>query len=67
MKQHLWKDNAACLGLENNLFFDKYEDDVNIRPMVDSVCASCPVRKTCDEAGDGVIKIASLKELSETM
>ena len=51
MKQHLWKDNAACLGLENNLFFDKYEDDVNIRPMVDSVCASCPVRKTCFAVG----------------
>jgi len=51
MKQHLWKDNAACLGLENNLFFDKYEDDVNIRSMVDSVCASCPVRKTCFAVG----------------
>ena len=51
MKQHLWKDNAACLGIENNLFFDKYEDDVNIRPMVDSVCASCPVRKTCFAVG----------------
>jgi hypothetical protein len=32
MKQHLWKDNAACLGLENNLFFDKYEEDVSVRP-----------------------------------
>jgi hypothetical protein len=31
------------------------------------ICKKCPVRKTCDEAGDGVIKIASLKELSETM
>lgn len=31
------------------------------------VCKICPVRKTCDEAGDGVIKIQSLKELSEAM
>ena len=51
MKQHLWKDNAACLGLENNLFFDKYEDDVNVRPIVDSVCSTCPVRKTCFAVG----------------
>ena len=51
MKQHLWKDNAACLGLENNLFFDKYEDDVAVRPIVDSICASCPVKKTCFSVG----------------
>ena len=30
-------------------------------------CKTCPVRKTCDEAGDGVIKIKTLEELSETM
>jgi hypothetical protein len=51
MKQHLWKDNAACLGLENNLFFDKYEEDLNVRPVVDSICGSCPVRKTCFAVG----------------
>lgn len=47
MKQHLWKEDAACLGLENNLFFDKYEDDIKIRPIVDSICISCPVKKIC--------------------
>jgi CRISPR/Cas system-associated exonuclease Cas4 (RecB family) len=31
------------------------------------VCKNCPVKKTCDEAGDGIIKIASLKELSEAV
>ncbi len=51
MKQHLWKDEAACLGLENNLFFDKYEEDLKIRPIVDSICNSCPVRKTCFAVG----------------
>lgn len=29
------------------------------------VCKSCPVRKACDNAGDGIIKIASLEGLSE--
>jgi hypothetical protein len=51
MKQHLWKDNATCLGLDNNLFFDKYEDDVAIRPIGDVICISCPVKKTCFAVG----------------
>ena len=47
MKQHLWKDEAACLGLETNLYFDKYEDEESIRQNVDALCRQCPVRKTC--------------------
>ena len=47
MKQHLWKDKAACLGLDTNIFFDKYEEDVNTRPIVDSICQRCPVSKVC--------------------
>ncbi len=47
MKQHLWKDDAKCLGLETNIFFDKYEEDTNVRPIVDSLCMSCPVAKVC--------------------
>jgi CRISPR/Cas system-associated exonuclease Cas4 (RecB family) len=31
------------------------------------VCKSCPIRKACDEAGAGVVKIASLEELSEAL
>ena len=31
------------------------------------VCKNCPIRKACDEAGAGVVKIASLEELSETL
>lgn len=47
MKQHLWKDNANCFGLETNLYFDKYEDDIGLRANVDSLCGTCPVAKTC--------------------
>lgn len=47
MKQHLWKDEASCLGLENNLYFEKYEDNVNLRNGVDKICMQCPVRKVC--------------------
>jgi CRISPR/Cas system-associated exonuclease Cas4 (RecB family) len=31
------------------------------------ICKSCPIKATCSEAGTGVIKIASLEELSETL
>jgi hypothetical protein len=51
MKQHLWKDDAACLGLNTNLYFDQYEEDVNTRPIVDAMCKACPVAKTCFAVG----------------
>jgi hypothetical protein len=51
MKQHVWKDDASCLGLENNLFFDKYEEDSNLRIAIDSICSSCPVVKQCFAVG----------------
>lgn len=47
MKQHLWKDDALCLNLETNLFFDKYEEEDLVRPRVDDICRACPVSKTC--------------------
>jgi len=31
------------------------------------ICKTCPVKAACAEAGDGIIKIASLEELSETL
>lgn len=47
MKQLLWKDNAACFGMDTNIFFEIYEDNVDKRPEIDSLCANCPVAKTC--------------------
>jgi len=51
MKQHVWKDNALCLGLDTNIFFEKYEDDTDSRIMVDSLCATCPVARQCFAVG----------------
>jgi CRISPR/Cas system-associated exonuclease Cas4 (RecB family) len=31
------------------------------------ICKNCPIKKACGEAGVGVLKIASLEELSEVM
>lgn len=47
MKQHLWKDQAACLGLPTNEYFDLYEEDISIRNSIDSLCKKCPVKKIC--------------------
>ena len=51
MKQHLWKDDAACLGLEVNIFFDKYEEAIESRHIVDSVCKACPMISKCFAVG----------------
>lgn len=47
MQDRNWKDDAACLGFDRELFFDKYEDDVDIRQQMDEFCRECPVRKMC--------------------
>jgi hypothetical protein len=47
MKQHLWKDKALCLGIDTNVFFDTYEEKLETREFVDSLCRSCPVARKC--------------------
>lgn len=51
MKRHIWKDDSACLDLETNLFFDKYEEEPSLRIAIDSICHDCPVRKNCFAVG----------------
>jgi len=46
-----WFDLAICRGMDTNLFFDKYEVDVNIAKNIDEACLSCPVIKMCYQAG----------------
>jgi hypothetical protein len=47
MQKHDWRKEAECFGMETNDFFDNYEEDPTLRPMIDAICASCPVRKQC--------------------
>lgn len=42
-----WYDLAVCRGMETNLFYDKYEIDVNIAKNVDEACLNCPVIAMC--------------------
>ena len=46
-----WKDDAACLEYDTNLFFYKYEEDELLRPAIDKLCSQCPVSKTCFAVG----------------
>lgn len=46
-----WYDLAICQGMDTNLFYDKYEIDINIARNIDEMCLSCPVIKMCYEAG----------------
>lgn len=48
---HRWKDEGKCLGMDTNLFFDKYEEDQSIAKSVDKMCNGCPVNKTCFASG----------------
>ncbi len=51
MNKFKWKDDAICLNYDTNLFFDKYEEDELLRPAIDALCSSCPVRKECFSVG----------------
>ena len=46
-----WKHLAICAGMETNLFFDKYEIDINTAKNIDEMCLSCPVMKICYDTG----------------
>lgn len=46
-----WYHLAVCRGMDTNLFYEKYESDINIAKSIDEACLSCPVSKMCYEAG----------------
>ncbi|HZQ27797.1 MAG TPA: WhiB family transcriptional regulator [Acidimicrobiales bacterium] len=39
-----WKEQAACRGLDTNVFFSDDEAEV---AQAKAVCAGCPVREAC--------------------
>ena len=51
MSKHIWKDQSKCLNYDTNLFFDTYEEDETLRPVVDKICLECPVLNTCFAVG----------------
>jgi hypothetical protein len=51
MQSHEWKKKALCKDYDWNLFFDKYEEDLNLRPAIDNLCSQCPVARQCFAVG----------------
>ena len=51
MKKHEWKVKASCYKYDTNIFFEKYENDLMLRPAIDKLCSECPVMKECFSVG----------------
>ena len=51
MENDKWKDEASCKHFDWNMFFEKYEEDVNLRGAIDKLCSECPVARTCFAVG----------------
>lgn len=51
MQSDKWRDEARCLDYDTNLFFDKYEEDENLRVAIDNFCGGCPVARICFATG----------------
>jgi hypothetical protein len=46
-----WKEEGDCRDFDTNLFFDKYEDNVELRPAIDNLCGGCPMARMCFAVG----------------
>jgi len=46
-----WRAKAKCLGMDTNIFFDKYEEDKSMSVTIDKFCRKCPVRQECFAVG----------------
>jgi hypothetical protein len=51
MDQHAWKEKGKCKDFDTNFFFDKYEEDKDLRLAVDNLCSTCPMAKHCFAVG----------------
>lgn len=51
MPNENWKDEGLCIGDDVNLFFEKYEENVEVRKEIDSLCSICPVARICFATG----------------
>jgi hypothetical protein len=49
--RHSWKNEGSCVNYDVNLFFDKYEENEEVRPSIDKICAECPVARICFAVG----------------
>ena len=46
-----WSKDVACLDIDTDFFFDKYEEDQEFAPSIDMLCTKCPVQRECLATG----------------
>jgi hypothetical protein len=46
-----WYDKAKCLGMDTEIFFDKYEENTALAASIDQLCHQCPVNRECFAVG----------------
>ena len=42
-----WRSDAACTGVDSEIFFPALEDDPEAAEKAKAICAECPVREAC--------------------
>ena len=42
-----WRTEAACTGVDSDLFFPASEEDSAATAQAKAICAECPVREAC--------------------
>ena len=42
-----WREDAACSGVDSDIFFPASEDDEDAIRQAKAICAECPVREAC--------------------
>jgi WhiB family redox-sensing transcriptional regulator len=42
-----WRADAACSGVDSDIFFPAAEDDVAAATQAKAICVECPVREAC--------------------
>ena len=42
-----WRKDAACSGIDSEIFFPASEEDAESIAQAKAVCAECPVREAC--------------------
>ena len=42
-----WREQAACSGVDSDIFFPASEDDEQATGQAKAICQECPVREAC--------------------
>ena len=42
-----WREQAACSGVDSDIFFPASEDDEQAVTQAKAICEECPVREAC--------------------